>query len=235
VIGQALFKLGQRMAARNNIFAFAWICATVLPVALQLIAGVQEEVRMYLDSYYGPFTLYFFFTMTYGFAAVFVSYYQISGYRKPASLDLLRVTRLRPVEVVAGIMLQLQAILLPPVVGFAIGFVIYMLWWPEFGGQIRGLGGQTILGATLGTLLNQVLLSGVVMLGLLRNEAAATLPAVLLVSILNLLPIAFLVWFDWPLWLYALLMLACCALLFWVAVIRLAELWPAQHTSRRMA
>jgi hypothetical protein len=223
------------MAARNNMFLFAWICALVLPVALQLIAGAQEEVREYVGFYYGPFTLYFFFTMTYGFATVFVAYYQVSGYRKPASLDLLRITWLKPWEVVAGILLQLQAILVPPVIVFAIGFLVYLLALPEQAEQIRSFGWSAIFGGIIGTLFNQLLLCSIVMLGLLRNEARAVLPALLLVVGLNVLPIILLFWLEWPAWSYALLLTAVFATVMTAVVLRLGALWPAHAQPRRNA
>ena len=34
----AMFRLGQRMAQRNNLGLFAWVAAALLPVALQVIA-----------------------------------------------------------------------------------------------------------------------------------------------------------------------------------------------------
>jgi len=183
-----LVRLGQRMARRNNLALFAWIAAILLPIALQLIAGMEEEVRQYLDQYYGPFTLYFFFVMTYGFAVVFVCFYQLSAYRRQGTLDMLRVSRLTPYEVLRDAYLQLQYILLPPILGFVLVFSVYLLLTPERA-MLAGFGGGTIIGGLLNVVLTELLLCAVVCLGLLRSEAGLAALAALLVMPLNIAPI----------------------------------------------
>lgn len=181
-------RLGQRMAQRNNLGLFAWVAAVLLPVALQFVAGVQEEVRLYLGEWYGPFTLYFFFVMTYGFATIFVCFYQLSSYRRQGTLDMLRIARLTPWEVLRDVFIQLQRTLLPPIAGFALIFVGYMLYSSDRL-TIMGMGGTTIAGGILNVALTEMVLCAIVCLGLLRAEAALSAFAALLVLPLNVAPI----------------------------------------------
>ena len=145
----AMHRLGQRMSARNNLGLFAWVAALFLPLALQLIAGAQEEVREYLDFYYGPFTLYFFFVMTYGFATIFVCFYQLSSYRRQGTLDMLRIARLTPWEILRDVFLQLQRTLLPPILGFGVVFTIYLVFFSD-ASQIMGFGRAAFIGSASG-------------------------------------------------------------------------------------
>jgi hypothetical protein len=177
------------MASRNNLNTFAWVCALVLPFGLQLIAGFQEDVRDYLGGYYGPFTLYFFFVMTYGLATIFVSFYQLSGYRRQGTLDMLRITQTSPGELLRDVYLQLQRVLLPPILGFGIAFVIYTLASTERD-TIMGLGGTTLAGGVLNVVLTEMLLCALMCLGLLRSEGPLALLATLFVLPLNIFPIA---------------------------------------------
>nr|MDQ3024045.1 hypothetical protein [bacterium] len=191
----ALYRLGQRMAARNNLTLFAWVAAIVLPAGLQLISGMQEEVREYLAGYYGPFTLYFFFVMTYGFAAIFVCFYQLNAYRKQGTLDMLRISRLTPWQVLRDVFIQLQQTLLPPIVGFGVIFTIYLLNSPDRG-MITGLGAGTLALGILNVVISEMLLCAIICLGLLRGEAALSAVSAVLVLPLNILPIALMFYAD---------------------------------------
>jgi hypothetical protein len=185
----AMQRLGQRMAARNNLGLFAWVAAVLLPCALQLIAGMQEEVRSYLEQYYGPFTLYFFFVMTYGFATIFVCFYQLGSYRRQGTLDMLRIARMTPWEVLRDVFLQLQRVLLPPILGFAVVFTVYTLFMSDRT-QIMGFGRTAFIGGVLNVVLTEMLLCAIICTGLLRNEAALSLLSAFLVLPLNIAPIA---------------------------------------------
>ena len=184
----AMHRLGQRMAARNYLGLFAWIAAVLLPCALQLIAGMQEEVRTYLEQYYGPFTLYFFFVMTYGFATIFVCFYQLSSYRRQGTLDMLRIARLTPAEIVRDVFLQLQRTLLPPILGFAVIFTVYIMWFSD-ATQIMGFGRTAFIGGVLNVVLTEMLLCAIICTGLLRGEAFLSLLCAFLVLPLNVAPI----------------------------------------------
>jgi hypothetical protein len=185
----AMQRLGQRMAARNNLGLFAWVAAVFLPIALQLIAGVQEEVRDYLAGYFGPFTLYFFFVMTYGFATIFVCFYQLGSYRRQGTLDMLRIARLTPWEVLRDVFLQLQRTLLPPILGFAIVFTMYTLFFSDRT-QIMGFGASALIGGVFNVVLTEMLLCAIICTGLLRGEAPLSLLCTFLVLPLNIAPIA---------------------------------------------
>src|SRR5690349_12616431 len=106
--------MGRRMALRNNLYLFAWLCAIGLPLGLQLMSWLNEDVRDYLGNYFGIFSLYIYFTMTYGIAAVFVGYYQTSSFRRAGTLDMLRISQMRPSEMLAGVFASLELVLLPP-------------------------------------------------------------------------------------------------------------------------
>ena len=222
------------MARRNNLFLFAWLCAVALPIALQLIAGTVEEVRTYLADYYGAFTLYMLFTLTYGFATVFVCYYQITSYDKAGTLDLLRVSGIDPREVVLGAFLQLQTILAPPVVGFALIMLGYLLLEPREG-QLHGIGGPLLAGGGMVMLLTQALLGALMCTGLYRRAAPLALVCALLVLPLNVSPVVVLYALHVSWYLFLLSLLAALGVLLLVANRNLAALWPPQRMPRRGA
>jgi len=216
------------MAARNNLYLFAWLCAIALPLALQWLVGANEDVRNYVGDYYGPFTLYMLFTMTYGFATVFTAYYQISGYRQAGTLDLLRLTSIRPIEVVGGAFLQLEHVLVPPVIAFALLFIGYMLISPERE-QARGFGWQLISSGAMIVLFNQAILVAFLMVGLYRRTAMPALIATVLVLPLNSLPVALVYALHVPAWLFLLILIGVLALLLAAAVYSVGRLWPPQR------
>jgi hypothetical protein len=188
-MSEGLQRLGQRMAARNNLGLFAWVAAVLLPCALQFIAGMQEDVRSYLEQYYGPFTLYFFFVMTYGFATIFVCFYQLSSYRRQGTLDMLRIARLTPWEVMRDVFMQLQRTLLPPIFGFAVVFTVYTLYFSERM-QIMGFGRTAFAGGVVNVVLTEMVLCAIICTGLLRGEALLSLLCTFLVLPLNIAQIA---------------------------------------------
>jgi len=220
------------MARRNHLYLFAWISAIVLPLALQLVAGWQEEVRVYLAYYYGPISLYMFFAMTYGFATVFVSYYQVSSFRREGTLDCLRVSELRPIEMIFGIIVELETILVPPMLAFAALFGSYMLLTSneQFSREVSWL---QISGFAIVLVLHQAILALVPCLALYRREAMAALLAAVLVLPLNALPV--LTMFVWgvPAWVYLLGVVSVLGILFLGAVLSLSRLWPPQRTLAR--
>lgn len=191
----AIQRLGQRMAARNNLGLFAWVAAVLLPCALQFIAGMQEDVRTYLEQYYGPFTLYFFFVMTYGFATIFVCFYQLGSYRRQGTLDMLRIAQLTPWEVLRDVFLQLQRTLLPPILGFAVVFTVYTLFLSDRT-QIMGFGRTAFVGGVLNVVLTEMVLCAIICTGLLRSEALLSLFSSFLILPLNIAPIALMFFAD---------------------------------------
>jgi hypothetical protein len=124
--------------------------------------------------------------MTYGFATIFVCFYQLSSYRRQGTLDMLRIAQLTPWEVLRDVFIQLQRVLLPPIAGFIVIFLAYSQWAPE---QLSGFGRATVAGGLLGVILTEMLLCAIVCLGLLRTEAALSALAALLVLPLNVAPI----------------------------------------------
>ena len=220
------------MARRNHLFLFAWLCATVVPAGLQIISGTMDEIRSYLAYYYGELTLYMFFIMTYSFATVFIAFYVTSGFRRSGSLDLLRVSAVRPWEVAAGIQLELQKILLPPLALFSVAFLVYA----GLGRQDSFISGQSwwLLGGMVVLLwFNFTVLTLITSLGLFRREAPWALLASVLVLPFNALPVLLLYVLKLPPWLYALMMLALLAVLALVNVGAVARLWPPQAAGRR--
>ena len=235
-------KLGGRMARRNHLHLFAWLCAVALPAALQWFAGANEDVLNYLQSYYGPITLYIFFIMSFGLATVFVSYYVVSGFRTAGTLDTLRISRIRPAEVVGGVFLQLEQLLIPPVLGFAALFLVYLLYFAGEGargigwtvggqGQVLSLGWGAIVAGAVVMLLNQAVLAALMCCGLYRREALLALFAALLVLPLNSAPVLVVYVYGVPWWTLLLIMLVLLALLFLLAVHMLSRLWPPQKSS----
>jgi hypothetical protein len=224
-------QLGAKMAGRNHLYLFAWLCAIVVPVALQVVAGMTEEAREYLAYYYGPISLFMFFAMTYGFAAVFVGYYLVGGYRRKGSLDCLRVARIYPWEVVAGAFLAMQRVLVPPLVVFAVGFGIYLFALPEEGFIARDP--WLVFGVGMLFLANEAIVCGLMLTGLFRREGVAALLAALLSFVLNLLPVTLVYMLGWPIWIYALMLLGMLTGLLLLASAMVGRLWPAQRMPRR--
>jgi hypothetical protein len=223
---QAVYRLGQRMAQRNNLILFAWLCAIVLPAVLQLIAGLNEDVRSFLDTYYGLPSLYIFFVMCYGFATIFVSYYQANGYRKAGTLDLLRAANFSPLAVLAGAFLQLQTVLVAPLLTFVAVVGIYAALDPQarspFG---RVTVGDLLVFAVL-QLLVQAVLASIPLASLFRRGELVALLSMLLVMPLNALPVLTLR-FNAVHVLAGILLLLLILLL--LAYNNLRVLWPAQR------
>lgn len=223
----AIIKLADRSARRNHLYLFAWLCAIVVPVGLQLISGTMDELRDYLAYYFGAISLYMFFAMTFGFGTVFVSYYVVGGMRKAGTLDLLRVAGGKPWEVSLGVFLTLQKILVPPILVFAAGFVAYMLlfvkesfllgqpWW-----QLLGMGAVI--------LFNEMILALIPCLALFRREALLSLLAAILVLPLNALPVIMFMGMRVPFWAYLLVQTGFVALLMAWSMFAVGRLWPAQ-------
>jgi hypothetical protein len=225
------------MAGRNNLYLFAWLCAVVLPLALQWISSALPEVKDYLGYYYGWFSLYMFFALTYSFGTVFVSFYQISGYHKAGTLDLLRVSGISPRDVLLGAFLQLELILAPPLAGFALVLLAYGAWTAFIGTgdepAFAGLSWDMIIGGALMMLVNQALLGALQCLGLYRREAPLALASALLVLPFNALPVLAIMVLHLPVLIFVLLMLIVLTLVLWAAERNLARLWPPQATVRR--
>ncbi|MBN2082187.1 hypothetical protein JW859_08255 [bacterium] len=224
----AIIKFGHRQAQRNYLYLFAWLCATVVPVGLQLISGQIDEIRDYLAYYFGALSLYMFFAMTYGFGAVFVSYYLVGGFRKAGTLDLLRVSGASPVEVVGGVILALQRVLVPPLIAFSAGFIVYLQFFQRES-FISDQPWYALAGMGVVILLTELILSSLPVLGLFRQEAALALIASILVLPFNALPIVILYALGLPLWAFLLLMTGLAGLIIGGAVLLTARLWPPQQ------
>jgi hypothetical protein len=221
---RAVYNLGRRMAQRNNLVLFAWLCGVMLPLILQVLAGVTEDVRQYLDNYYGLPSLYIFFVMCYGFATIFVSYYQANGYRKAGTLDLLRVARFEPLAVLAGAFLQLQALLVPPLLAFLAGITLYAVLVPAARSWFGSLGLLEVAVFALLQALVQAVLCSIPLVSLFRRGEVLALLSMLLVMPVNALPLL-------TLRLNAAIVLAVmlamlCALL-GLAWFNLRSMWPA--------
>jgi len=224
----AIIKFGHRQAQRNFLYLFAWLCATVVPVGLQLVSGTIDEVRDYLAYYFGALSLYMFFAMTYGFGAVFVSYYLVGGFRKAGTLDLLRVSGASPVEVVVGVVLSLQRVLLPPLIVFSAGFIVYLQVFQR-DSFISDQPWYALAGMGLVILLTELILSSLPVLGLFRQEAALALIASILVLPLNAAPIIILYALGMPLWAFLLIMIGLAGLVIGGSMLMTARLWPPQQ------
>lgn len=231
---EALAGLARRMARVNNLYLFAWICAVALPVGLQLLVSNVEDVRDYLGEYLGLPTLFFFFVSVYGFTTIFVAYYELSGLRRAGTLDMLRISRLRPLELVSGLFLQLQGLLAPPVLAFLALLAVYAFWIePQRAAQgAMLLPLSLVAGAALSILLNQAILCAIILTGLFRNEAVSSLLALLAAGILNLSPML-LFFTPIPWWAFFLAQLTLLMLLLWTALRNLERLWPAQMLQRK--
>lgn len=222
------------MARSNNLYLFAWICAIILPLALQLIVTNVQDVRDYLGDYLGLPTLFFFFTSTYGFATVFVCYYQLGSLRRAGTLDLLRVSRLLPQDALIGVFTQLQVLLAPPVLGFILLLAVFSSLQARQGPQAGFVASLDLIAAiVLGMLLNQAILCALQLCGLFRSEALLAAGALLLSFVLNTAPVIVLFVMGAPWWAYLLTQLMLLALLLALALRNLRRLWPPSVLPRK--
>lgn len=225
---RAIALLGRRMARRNYLYLFAWLCAIAVPAGLQLAAGTIEDIRTWLSYYYGPVSLYMFFAMTYGFGTVFVAYYQVGAFRRTGSLDSLRVAQVSPGQVVAGVFYQLEHILLVPQLAFMAGFGVYAML---FAGDsfISDLRWYEFTFFALVIVLNQMLLAAIQATALFRREESAALINALLVLPLNtgVVIVSFIL--GLPAWAYVLVQAGIVLGLLALARQRVAALWPPQR------
>lgn len=218
-------KFTGRIARRNNLHLFAWLCALAVPAGLQLLAGLNEDVASYMGEYYGPISLFMFFTMTYGFATVFVSYYLVGSIKRAGTLDMLRVSQARPRDVVLGVFWQLARVLVPPVLVFMSGFAVYAFWLEE-GRQLFSFGWLAVTGAALMMVINQLVLSALMCMALYRSEHAWALLSAILVLPLNAAPVVVIYMLRIPVPLYIAVMVALTVLILLVAGWHLGRAWP---------
>jgi len=220
-------KFGGRLAQRNFLYIFAWLCATVVPLLLQLMAGLIEEVRDYLAYYYNDISLYMFFAMTYGFASVFVSYYIVGGYRLAGTLDVLRMTRVKPWEITTGVIYAILKVIVPPMIVFVVGFGAYLMLFTR-DNMISNQPWWILTGMAILVMVNMVILSMIPCLGIFRRISLLALLGVVLVLPLNALPVLLVFVLKWPVWAYSLVMLLAVAALYAGSVTLVARTWPAQ-------
>jgi hypothetical protein len=220
-------RLAGRIARRNHLYLFAWLCALALPLGLQLLSGSIEEVRDYLDYYYGALSLWMFFSMTFGFATVFCSYYLVSSYRRSGTLDLLRVSGVTPWDVVSGIYLQILKILIPPMLAFAVLYACYSAIGQQasFG---RDISTVQIASFALSMLVNMSLLAVLPCLVVYREEGPLALLALMAVLPVNAGPIIFLYVLHWPAPVYLLMLAGLLAGWLALSTWNLGRLWPPQ-------
>lgn len=218
---RGVMALGRRMARRNNLYLFAWICAVFLPAALQMLAGGMEEVRDYLGNYFGVLSLYIFFTMTVGIGASFSAYYLLSCYRRTGSLDLLRISRLSPATALAGAFAEQLRILFPPILLSSAGMSVFA----GIAARSGGFGWEQMLGAFALESLNILVICAIAALGFMRNEAPWAVLAFLLVLPLNTLPVLLIFVRKVPAPLYIAGELLLLALLALAALLRIAQVW----------
>jgi hypothetical protein len=217
------------MATRNNLYLFAWLCALAVPWGLQLLAAADDDILSYMGDYYGPFSLYMFFTMTYGFATVFVSYYLVGGLRRAGTLDMLRVSRITPWEVVLAVWLELQLVLVPPVLAFMAGFAVYSFIYDP-ARQLSGIGSAAVAGGALMMVLNQSALSALMCNALYRQEYMLALVAAVLVLPLNAGPVVLVYMLDLPVLVYLALLIGLVAVCLLLAWNNLRRMWPPVNT-----
>ena len=120
----------------------------------------------------------------------------------------------------------------PPVVGFALLVLGYMLFEPR-DGQLHGIGGPLLAGGGMVMLLTQALLGALMCTGLYRRAAPLALACALLVLPLNVSPVIVLFVLHLPWYLYLLSLLLALAILLFIAVRNLAALWPPQRMPRK--
>jgi hypothetical protein len=224
---RAIALLGRRMARRNYLYLFAWLCALAVPLGLQALAGTVDEARDSLAGYYGAMSLYMFFALTYGFASVFVAYYQTGAYRRAGALDILRLTQASPAQIVLGAFYQLEHILLPPQLAFMLLFLSYIEFFSA-DRFLRDAGLLQIIAFALVMVLNQALLAAIQLIALFRREETFALLCAVLVLPLNAGMIAVTMIFHVPGWAYLLILAAAAAGALALAWLYVRALWPPQ-------
>lgn len=217
----------RRIAARNNLYLFAWLTAIAMPWALQWFVGTNDDILSYLGDYYGPLTLFMFFTLTYGFATVFTAYYVMGGLRGSGTLDSLRLSQLTPGEVVGGVFLQLERILIPPMLGFLASFALSVVLQPA-NREIFSSGWLALVGAAFGLVLNQALLVALMLLALFRREHLWALFVGTFSMPLAVVPVVAIYIMHIPVAVYMVGMLCMVLAILAIARSSLARLWRAQ-------
>ena len=220
--------LAARIARTNHLGLFIWICALILPAGLQLYAGMDDDVRSWLDAYYGAITLFFFFTLTFGFATVFATYYLLGGIRRSGSLEALKLSGVQPGEIVDSVALGMLRMLAPPMLLFYAGLIVYALI-ADRNGFIGQAGTWQLVAFALVQLLNSALLVLFLLQFLYRGSEFQSgilgLAAGMLAMVLNMLPIVSIVILGLPAWGYLLLVVATILLLRFSAIMNLKRLW----------
>ena len=229
---RAIALLGRRMARRNHLYLFAWLSALLVPTGLQVVAGSVEDIRDWLVGYYGPLTLYMFFALAYGFACVFVAYYQTGAYRRTGALDMLRVTRANPAQVVLGAFYQIEHVLVPPQIAFMTLFMIYARFFSADRFLVDAGVFQVLAFASV-LILSQMLLAALQLTSLFRREETTALLCAVLVLPLSSGMIAFTMIARLPAWLYLVFITVATAALLAVAWHNVRVLWPPQRGERR--
>jgi hypothetical protein len=166
--------------------------------------------------------------MTFGFAAIFISYYLAGYYRRAGTLDMLRVTRLEPRELLSGVGIVILRMIGPPLGTFFLVFISYAMlvdrysfladepWW-------------VFVGLALVSFTNNLILATIPLLGFYRLEAPWSLLATIIVLPLNTLPVILVYMLEVPAALYFLGLVVLLATVLVGAWLLIRSLWPPRH------
>lgn len=207
---------------------FAWLCILVLPIALNLIAGLNDEFRSSLGEYYGSISLFLMFQFSLGFSTLFLTTMHVTSVGRSELVEQLRLTTTGPADLIRATVRHLSWLLWPP----AAAFLILVFGWMMFQAEQqfvfrmvnldRALVFLALLAmAQLGSML-------IICLGMGRNVFWFVLLALPVQFLLTGGAIFLMVARILPWWVLPFVSLAAVWLLFWLATASLRRLWPPQ-------
>lgn len=124
---ESLQLLLSRWSRRASYPLFAWLCIAVLPVLLNVGAGLNDDFRSSLGEYYGPISLFLMFQFSLGFTVLFVSTMLVTSVSRSEVIEHLRLSPVKPQILLHAVLKILWNLLWPPCAAFIGLMVGYLL------------------------------------------------------------------------------------------------------------
>ncbi|MCB1220460.1 MAG: hypothetical protein H7A35_14945 [Planctomycetales bacterium] len=231
---QSLISLFTGWSRSARYPAFAWLCILVLPISLNILAGMLEEFRDSLGEYYGLFSLYMMFQFSLGLATLFLGTMLVTSISRSELVEQLRLTLVSPFQLLLATMRHLFSLLWPPSLAFFIGVTIWMFATSQQGMLLRVVGIGQLLVFVLLLACTQLITLLVITLGIERNIFGYVLAAIPVQFALTLGVVFLLVAHILAPWQLVLLSLGLVVAMGAASTYNLNRLWPPQQAGRRI-